>query len=254
MSGLQIVPESRERVHDESAVQSATGMPLKRTLHPIVTGSSVVAMRCTDGVVMACDTLGSYGSMARFRDESRLYKATSSCILGIGGDLSDCDEVKRYIQQAVTREYCHDDGHGLSPNAIHQYLARVMYNRRNKMDPFWNYIVVAGMKDKEPFLGLVDLVGTHYKSEVIATGFGEYIGLPLLRKAYRPDITVEEAKKVIVEIMKVLFYRDARTIDRIQVATVSTTSADVSEPFKLETKWDYKAFVSGARVGDDSTW
>lgn len=254
MSGLQLLPASRERVHDESAIQSAAGVPLKRTQHPIVTGSSVVAMRCADGVVLASDTLGSYGSTARYRDVSRMYKATSSCVLGVGGDLSDYDEIKRYVQQATTRSYCHDDGHDLSPKAIHQYLARIMYNRRNKMDPFWNYVVVAGVQEKKPFLGLVDLFGTHFESEVIATGFGELLGLPLLRKAYRPDITVEEAKKVVIDIMKVLFYRDARTIDRVEVATVTSAGAEVSEPFKLETKWDYKAFMSGARVKDDSTW
>lgn len=255
MSGLKITATSRQGGRDASAVESATGMPSTRTAHPIVTGSSVVAIRCADGVVMASDTLASYGSLARFRDVSRLFKATDSCVLGVGGDISDFDQLKNYIEQATTRDYCYNDGHTLSPKAIHQYLARIMYNRRNKMDPLWNRVVVAGIQDEKPVLGLVDLVGTHFESEVVATGFGEHIGLPLLRKAYREDITVEEAKNVVIEIMKVLFYRDARTIDRIQVATVTNNGVDISEPFKLETKWDYKAFITGARIGGDvSTW
>lgn len=255
MSGLRLAPKGHQNAsRDQSVQQSATGMPVKHTSHPIVTGSSVIAMRCVDGVVMAADTLASYGSLARFRDVSRMYKATDSCVMGVGGDLSDFEQLKRHVEQATTRDYCYDDGHMLTPKAIHQYLARLMYNRRNKMDPLWNRVVIAGVDSGTPVLGLVDLVGTHFESEIIATGYGEYIGLPLLRKAYRPDITVEEAKKVIIDVMKVLFYRDARTIDRIQVSTVTEKGVDVSDPFTLETKWDYKAFVSGARVGDDSTW
>lgn len=254
MTGLKIGVSGRHGSRDSSVEQSATGMPAKHTSHPIVVGSSTIAMRCADGIVMASDTLASYGSLARFRDVSRLYQATDSCVLGVGGDVSDFDQLKRFIEQATTRNYCFDDGHKLSAKAVHQYLARIMYNRRNKMDPLWNYVVVAGVDEGQPVLGLVDLRGTHFEGEVIATGFGEYIGLPLLRKAYRPDIKVEEAKSIVVDVMKVLYYRDARTIDRIQVATITDKGAEISDPFILDTKWDYKSFVSGARVRDDSTW
>ncbi len=44
------------------------------TLSPAVTGSSVVAVKYDSGVLMAADTLGSYGSMAKFRDVSRLHQ------------------------------------------------------------------------------------------------------------------------------------------------------------------------------------
>jgi len=221
MSGLQLTGGHFRNTRDASVEASASGAPIRHTTRPMVTGSSVIAMRCADGVVLASDTLASYGSLARFREVSRLHKATDQCVLGVGGDFSDFQELKMMIDRATTRDYCYDDGHILSPKAIHQYVARVMYNRRNKMDPLWNYVVIAGVQDEEPVLGLVDLVGTHFESEVIATGYGEYLGLPLLRKAYRKDITVEEGKKVLEEVMKVLFYRDARTIDRVQIACVT---------------------------------
>lgn len=254
MTGLKLSATSQQG-RDPNVMQSATGSnPITHTSYPIVTGSSIVAMRCADGVVMASDTLASYGSLARFRSVSRLYKATDACVLGVGGDLSDFEQLKLYVEQETTRNYCYDDGHQLSPKAIHQFLARVMYNRRNKVDPLWNRVVVAGFEEEKAVLGMVDLYGTHFESEVIATGFGEYLGLPLLRKAYRPDITVAEATAVVTDIMKVLFYRDARTTDQVQVASVTADGVKITEPFKLETKWDYKAFVHGARATDDSTW
>lgn len=129
-----------------------------------------------------------------------------------------------------------------------------MYNRRNKMDPLWNSIVLGGMEDEKPVLAYVDLVGTNFESEVIATGYGLHIGLPLLRNAYREDITVEEARKVIVDILKVLFYRDCRTIDKYQIATVTKNGAVVEDAKRLETEWSFKAFVSGTRNTDVSTW
>ncbi|CDF37595.1 unnamed protein product [Chondrus crispus] len=260
MSGFKLTSGSGRFERDANVQSSASGEPIRHTQRPMVTGSSVIAMRCVDGVVIGADTLASYGSMARFRKISRLHKATDMCVVGAGGDLSDFQQLTTMVDKETNRDYCFNDGHGLSPKAIHQYVARVMYNRRNKMDPLWNYVVIAGMQngddgeEAKPVLGLVDLVGTHFESEVIATGFGEYLGLPLLRKAYREDITVAEGKKVVEQIMKVLFYRDARTIDRVQIATVTKDGVDMGEPFKLETEWSYKAFVDGARAGDMSTW
>ena len=44
-------------------------------------------------------------------------------------------------------EYYNDDGHSLHPEHIHEFLARVMYERRTKNDPLWNYLVVGGVKN-----------------------------------------------------------------------------------------------------------
>ena len=42
--------------------------PLKHTKRPVVMGTSVIAIQYADGIMMAADTLGSYGSLARFKD------------------------------------------------------------------------------------------------------------------------------------------------------------------------------------------
>lgn len=39
------------------------------------------------------------------------------------------------------------------------------------MNPLWNSLVVCGFREGEPFLGYVDLLGTSYKDEYIATGY-----------------------------------------------------------------------------------
>ena len=39
--------------------------PMKRTQQPIVTGTSVLGIKYKDGVMLAADTLASYGSLAR---------------------------------------------------------------------------------------------------------------------------------------------------------------------------------------------
>ena len=48
--------------------------PRTQTLSPDVTGASVIAVKYDSGVLIAADTLGSFGSMAKLRDVSRLHQ------------------------------------------------------------------------------------------------------------------------------------------------------------------------------------
>lgn len=68
------------------------------------------------------------------------------------------------------------------------------------------------------FLGYVDLRGTTYQSATIATGFGAHLAQPILRKRVEgreDDITEQEAIDIINDCMRVLFYRDARSINKV---------------------------------------
>lgn len=45
------------------------------------------------------------------------------------------------------------DGHSYSPRAIHSWLTRALYNRRSKMNPLWNTMVIGGYADGERLVG-----------------------------------------------------------------------------------------------------
>lgn len=48
-----------------------------------------------------------------------------------------------------------DDGNSFGPKEVHNYLTRVMYNRRNKFNPLWNSLVLGGVKNGQKYLGTV---------------------------------------------------------------------------------------------------
>ena len=120
--------------------------PKKVTQSPVTTGSSVLAMKYDGGVIMAADTLGSYGSLARFTEISRVLKVNDTTVIAAGGDYADFQFLSDIIKQKQIDEECCDDGQVLKPRALHCWLTRVLYNRRSKFDPLWNVIAVAGMQ------------------------------------------------------------------------------------------------------------
>ena len=73
--------------------------PITQTTRPIVTGTSVIAIRTKSFVMMAADTLGSYGSLSRFHDIKRIINVGDNTILGAGGEISDFQKVTQFLQQ-----------------------------------------------------------------------------------------------------------------------------------------------------------
>jgi len=224
---------SFDRPHAASSFRG----PKKQTTDPYVTEASVLAIKYADGVMLAADTLASYGSLARFRDIQRLTPVGKFTIVAASGEYSDYQEITRLLDELITSDEIQDDGHRFTPKAIHRYMSQVMYNRRNKNDPFWNQLVVAGFRDGQSFLGLTDLHGTSYEDESIATGYGSHLAKPMLRKA-PTNLSYEGAKKLLETCLRVLFYRDARTINRVQIATITALGAQVSDPYELSTDWE----------------
>ncbi|XP_039747936.1 proteasome subunit beta type-4 [Pararge aegeria] len=205
---------------------------------PITTTTTVIGLRFDKGCVLAADTLGSYGSLARFRDCNRLQKVNDLTLLGAGGDYADYQYLRDIIEQKIIDEQCIGDGLQLKPKSLHCWLTRVLYNKRSKMDPLWNNYVVAGIQDGEPFLGSVDKLGTAYEDATIATGLGAYMATPLLRDATEKGPLDEESAKALVrKCMEVLFYRDARSFPRYQLGVVTSAGVTVEEPVELKHDW-----------------
>ncbi|XP_049783141.1 proteasome subunit beta type-4-like [Schistocerca nitens] len=214
---------------------------------PITTGTSVIGVKFDSGVVIAADMLGSYGSLARFRNISRIMKVNKNIILGAGGDYADYQYLCDVIAQKIIDEDCLDDGNHLKPKSLHCWLTRVLYNRRSKFDPLWTSFIVGGLQDGEPFLGAVDKLGTAYVDRHIATGFGMHIALPMLRDALekKETLTKDEAVQLIKKCMEVLFYRDARSFPKYEIGVITADGVEVIGPVDVKGNWEVAHMIRG---------
>mmetsp|Transcript_110842 Transcript_110842/g.357789 ORF Transcript_110842/g.357789 Transcript_110842/m.357789 type:complete len:242 (+) Transcript_110842:74-799(+) len=230
--------------------------PTKHTLQPIVTGATVIGLKYNGGVLVAADTLASYGSQARYKDVCRLKKVGKYTLLGASGEYSDFQYIGDLLDELDDTDFLHEDGCNMGPHEYSSYIGRVMYNRRSKFNPLYNQFVVAGKKkDGKLHLSFVDHQGTAFEEDFIATGFGSYLAMPILRNEWRADMSLEEAKALVTKCLQICFYRDCRAFCKIQIATCDGKTQDISEPMNLEHYWGHALFLeqrltSQKAVGD----
>ena len=239
------------------------------TTRPITTGTSVLGIKYNGGVMLAADTLVSYGSLAKYKNAKRLLNINSRTLVGASGEYSDLQSISDLLRRNALEDRCtadslyDDDNNEECAKETWSYLRAVMYNRRNKMNPLWNDVVVAGFKTNddgstsdEPFLGVVDKIGTAYEDDILATGFGGYIALPLMREKYRADMEEGEARALLEDCLRILFYRDCRALNRVQIAKVTKEGGVlISDPYELDTHWDFKGYIDPkGGMGTDGGW
>lgn len=203
--------------------------------------------------------------MAKYKNAQRLLEVNSKTLIGGGGEFSDFQAISELLKRNALEDLCtadslYDDEMDAEDDArqIWNYLRAVMYNRRNKMNPLWNDLVVAGFGtdasgNDECFLGLVDKIGTTYEDNFITTGFGSYLALPILREKWSADLSEGEARALLEDCMRVLFYRDCRALNRIQIAKVTKDDGVlISDAYELETNWSVAGFEGpkGDLAGD----
>ncbi|KAL6762560.1 20S proteasome beta subunit, type 4 [Haematococcus lacustris] len=233
-------------VVDGPAMEAASAHdPRQHTKQPYVTGTSVIGIKYKDGVMLVADTLGAYGSTKRYKSMDRIVGVNKHAAIAAGGEISDFQYIQRLLDELVTGDFTRDDGIELQPAELHAYLCRVMYNRRNKMDPLWNSLVIGGVgADGKAFLGLVGMQGTHYTDSHVTTGFANALARPILRERQRDDMSEADAEALLHDVLRVLYYRDKQTINKYTLAKVTAAGVSISEPFTLETQWGYKLFAA----------
>ncbi|KAK0821684.1 Proteasome subunit beta type-7 [Friedmanniomyces endolithicus] len=250
--------------HNKGGYQAhANGQPNTHTQSPIVTGTSVIAIKFKSGVVIAADNLASYGSLARFTDVKRLKPFNKKAVVGFGGDVSDMQYLDRLLSSLDVQENYSNGSSGdlddktenrtmMSAKNLHTYLSKVMYKRRTDFNPLWNALLVAGLDEEStPFLAFADLLGTTYSSPTLATGFGAHLAQPIMRRAV-PDeeasqkLEREKAVELVKQCMKVLFYRDARSMNVYSMAVIDENGVDLKQDIKLEAEsWAFAEGIKG---------
>ncbi|EYE93495.1 proteasome core particle subunit beta 7 [Aspergillus ruber CBS 135680] len=237
-------------VYNPSFLQT-TG-PKAHTQSPAVTGTSVIAVKFNGGVAIAADNLASYGSLARFTDVKRLRTFGDSAVVGFGGDVSDMQYIDRLLGSIDIKENYSAHGNLLNAKNLHTYLSKVFYKRRSEFNPLWNHVLVAGFDGNgQPFLSSADLLGTTYSAPHLATGFGAHLAVPILRRLFPEEKPIEEISKeqavaALKECIKVLWYRDARSLDSYSIAVISKDGIEVKQDEKLEAQsWAFAESIKG---------
>ena len=177
-----------------------------------------------------------------YNDICRYEKIADNLLISATGEYADFQEVTRKLRNMSKEGDIFDDRVKFGVKDYANYLAKLCYAKRNKMNPYFNNVVVAGYDNDQSFLGSVDLYGNFIVKDYVVAGFAKHFGLALIANNWDPTKTFEECQNILRGCFQVIYQRDCHSVDQIQFAHIGPDGVKIHAPEKIESTWAFKEF------------
>jgi proteasome beta subunit len=167
-------------------------------------GTTVLALRHADGVVVAGDRLATEGMRVGSRDMHKVFPTDEHSLIAIAGAAGPCLEMAR-VMRVELEHYEKIEGEALElegkANKLSQMVRQNLpaalqglvvvpifagYDRRRRTGRLWKYDVTGGRFEE---------------AEYEANGSGGIYARESLKKSYRPGMSLDEAVRAAVEAL-----------------------------------------------------
>ena len=181
---------------------------------PWVPGATTIGVVCKDGVILASEKRVSYGYLVMSKGGKKVFKITDSIGVACAGIVSDMQVLARDLE-ANAKLFNMDVGRKMSVRAAAKLLSNILFNRR--MAPLITQTIVGGVDDEGPSIYILDVLGSVLPDDYAVVGSGTEIAMGVLEDGYNKEMTVEEAKKLVIRSIKSAINRDVMSGDGIDL-------------------------------------
>ncbi|MCK4740446.1 MAG: proteasome subunit beta [Candidatus Thorarchaeota archaeon] len=188
------------------------------------TGATIVGIKCSDGAVVATDSMVSWGTMVLTEKGVKAFKLTDTIVLASAGLTSDYQMLVNRLQAQI-KLYELNQKKKIGVKVLSKMVANTLYSRR--MMPLYVQTVIVGLDAEGPALYTLDMGGSLIPDEYTAAGTGVRTAYGVLENDFKAGLTVKEAEEIAIRAVKAGIARDVQSGGPIQVMVV--TKDGVSE-------------------------
>ncbi len=182
------------------------------------TGATVVGIKCTDGTVVATDSLISWGTLILSEKGVKAFKLTDTIVLASAGLTSDYQMLVNRLQAQI-KLYELEQKKKISVKALSKMIANTLYARRAA--PLYIQTVIVGVDANGPALYTLDMGGSLMPDEYTAAGTGTRTAYGALERKYKEGLTVKEAEEIAISAVRAGIARDAQSGGEIRIMAVT---------------------------------
>jgi proteasome beta subunit len=168
-------------------------------------GATTIGVVCADGVVLASEKRVSYGYFIASKGGKKVFKITDNIGAACAGLVSDMQMLIREME-AYAKLFTLDVGRSISVRSAAKLMSNLLFNRR--LAPLITQTIVGGIDEEGPTLYVMDMLGSVIPDKYAVVGSGTEIAIGVLEEGYKENMTMAEAKELVVRAMKSAISRD----------------------------------------------
>jgi proteasome beta subunit len=181
------------------------------------TGTTTVALKCKDGVILATDKRATMGNFISNKEINKIYQLDSEIAATIAGGVGDAQSMMRLLR-AESKLFRMNRKEKMSVKGVATLLSNILNN--NRYYPYLVMSIIGGI-DSGPKVYSIDPVGGLTEEDFIATGSGSPIAYGLLEAQFKKNRSVQENIPIALKAVKVALERDSGSGNGINLATIT---------------------------------
>lgn len=201
------------------------------------TGTTTVALKCRDGVILAADKRATMGNFISNKEAEKILQVDDKIAATIAGSVGDAQNIVRLLR-AEAQLFKMNRRQPMTVKAAATLLSNVLNN--NRYYPYLVMSIIAGM-DKGPRVFSIDPVGGLMEEDYISTGSGSPIAYGVLESSFSKDKTVKDNLQIAVRAVKIAQERDSASGNGVALATIT------SEGFKRYEEADVNKIITSLK-------
>lgn len=208
------------------------------------TGTTLFAIKCSDGVVLASDSRSTTGSSVACRTSNKITQINEKVFVARTGSTADTQTLARYGQYVLNAlSMSTASGEVDKPVLIAaQYLRKILQNNKERLSAA---LIVGGVeKNGEPALFDVDISGMAIPRNFVLHGSGSSYILAYCDEKYREGMNMEEATKFAIEAVNNAIIRDGASGGFINIVQVSQNETKRIVVMPKDQPFDYTVVSS----------
>ena len=188
------------------------------------TGTTVVGVTATDGVVVAADRRASLGSaVVAHKQVQKIEQIHPHAVLTLVGDVGGAQALVENLRAEVSL-YETRRGTEMSIPALSTIAANFLRGGGfSIVAP-----VLAGVDDEGQYVYSLDPAGSVLRDDYTASGSGLPFALGLLESEYREDLTTDEAAVVAAKAVRSAVERDTASGNGVTVAVLTDEGVTIN--------------------------
>ena len=182
------------------------------------TGTTILGMVCTDGVVVASERRATMGTLIAHKSTKKLHKIDEHLALCTAGLVGDLQTLSRYLSAEVNL-YRLKRGAKMPVKSAATLMSNILNQR--KFYPYYVQLVLAGWDSSGGHVYSLDAAGGAIPDKYTAGGSGSPYVFGVLEDLYRDDLKSDEGVTIAARAITAAMGRDSASGNGADIAIIS---------------------------------
>jgi len=182
-------------------------------------GTTTIAIKCVDGVIMATDTRATaWPGFVAHKRVKKVYKVTRNIGMTIAGVPAEALNILDLLKANASIYQIHRKRE-IPVRAVASLASNLLFSQRYY--PYAVQIIIGGYDSEGYHLYSLDPFGSAIEDNLIATGSGSPVAYGVLESEYDEKINLNDGLALVAKAIHSAMKRDVYTGDSFDIATVT---------------------------------